>query len=43
MKYRIEFSNGWWHVIEPSGEVRWYFRTWDEAIDCVRRRNAAGQ
>lgn len=38
MKYRIEFANGRWDVIEPSGEVRWHFATWAKAMDWVHRR-----
>ncbi len=33
MKYRIAFSDGRWHVTEPSGEVTWHYRTWAEVLE----------
>ncbi len=38
MKFRILKTNhGRWCLIEPGGEVVWYFRTWREAIEGLRR------
>lgn len=37
MKYRIQFENGKWTVIEPGGEVRWHFATWADAFAWVAR------
>lgn len=37
MKYRIKFSAGKWHAIEPGGEVCWHFMTLGEACDWVRK------
>ncbi len=36
LKYRIVYANGRWNVIEPSGEVAYHFKTWQEAIAHVR-------
>ncbi len=33
MKYRILFYDGRYHVVEPSGEVTWHYRTWAEVLE----------